>query len=204
MKRSTIVLFALVILGLLVAPFAAMADAPVAEPPPGAEVPPSAEPPAPPPATEGGPACYLPAFVWEDGECTVFLDGDLSASEVAAILEAASVNDPFLGTAPIELPLILRYLKVHTPNIVGIGPITSIQVGATCTAFVAAERLDDAAYYACYAILSRAAGNATDVLCPALANMITFLTGRTGTAASKKMLESALAAHDAFCIGKTV
>lgn len=200
MKR--IVLFALVIIGLLVAPFAALADAPTADPPPGAEVPPSAEPPAP-PATEGGPTCYLPAFIWEDGECTIFLDGNLSASEVAAILEAANI-DPFTGTAPIELAHILRYLKVHTPNIVGIGPITSIQVGLTCQAFVAAERLNEQAYSTCYSILSRAAGNATDVLCPALANMITFLTGRTGTATSKKMLESALTAHDAFCIGKTV
>ena len=194
MKRSTIVLL-FVLLGLLVMPFAALADGPVAEPPPVTE-------PTPPPAAEAGPTCYLPAFVYEDGECTIFLDGNLTESEVAALLIAASANDPFIGTAPIELAIILRYLKVHTPNIVGVGPITSIQVGATCRAFVAAERLNDAAYYTCYAILSQAAGNATEVLCPALEKLVTFWLGRAGTAASKKMLESAQLAHNAFCFGK--
>lgn len=204
MKRSTIVVI-LTVIGLLVAPFATLAGAPAAEPPPGAELPPASEPPAPPPATDDGANVYcpLPGIVYE-GECTIFLDGDLMVSEVATILTIAYAVDPLLGTAPIELPVILRYLKVHTPNIPGIGPVTAIQVGATCSAFVAAERLGDAAYYTCYAILSRAAGNATEHLCPALDKLIDLWLGRAGTAASKKMLETALAAKNAFCFGKTV
>lgn len=186
-----------VLLALLVAPFAAYADAPTAEPPPGSNDPN-------PPTADAGMLCD-PPFVSFEGDCVVPLWGNYSTEEVGALYTAAAgerydiPGDPYLGVGAIKLAQIIRYLRTGTATTPTGGVITTVKIHATCKLFMEAERLDMNAYYKCVAIMARASADLKGILCPAIEEMLIWFKNPT-TASQKQTLESLLLVQGAICI----
>lgn len=202
MKRSTIVLF-LVLIGLLIMPFAALADAPAAEPPPGATDP--GAPSDPDPAVDAGILCEYPHVNYED-DCIAPLSGSYSDEEVAALYTAAAggnidviPENPYLGVGAIKLDSVLRYLRTGQAMDKNGGIITTVKIHATCKLFMEAERLDMTGYYRCVAVMAQASGDLKGIMCPAIEQMLKMFANPS-TAQQKRTLESLLFVQGSLCI----